>query len=73
MIMVEITDDMITEHFARHPSGDDTYSDASAYPYTFLQGFRDAEAGRDTPDNSWSMAEANAYRLGRFEFKSRSE
>ena len=71
MNMVRITDDLIVDHFAWHPSGDDQYSDASNYPYTFLKGYRDAEAGKDEPEPHYSIAEGNAYQLGRFEYNDR--
>jgi hypothetical protein len=71
MSVATITDDLIVEHFARHPSGDDQFSDAINYPYTFLKGYRDAEAGIEINEPHWSMAEGNAYRLGRFEYNDR--
>jgi hypothetical protein len=66
---ITITDELIIEHLALHPSGDDPYSDAANYRYTFLKGYRDAEAGKDEPESHYSMAEGNAYRLGQFEFE----
>lgn len=67
--MSQYSDDYIMEYLANHPTGDDPFSDGANYPYIFLQGYRDAEAQRaETLDKTWSMAEAAAYRLGRFEF-----
>lgn len=66
--LIEITDDLIVEHLARHPSGDDFYSDGANYPHTFLKGYRDAEKGIEQMEDHYSIAEANAYRLGQFEF-----
>jgi hypothetical protein len=62
-------DNLIVEYTSRHPKGDDPYSDAANYPYTFLKGYRDAEEGIPKQRNSnWSIAEANAYALGRYEY-----
>jgi hypothetical protein len=67
---IEVTDDLIVEHLAHHPSGDDSFSDAATHPYEFLKGYRDAEAGKpETMEDHWSIAVANAYRLGRFEWE----
>lgn len=68
--MGRITDDLIVEHLALHPLGDDQFSDAANYRSAFLKGYRDAEAGKDEPEPRYSIAEENAYRLGRFEFTS---
>jgi len=66
---VEITDDLIVDHVVNNPLGYDSCHDARNYPYTFLKGYRDAESGKMERDKEWSMAEANAYDLGRYEWE----
>jgi hypothetical protein len=61
-------DSFIVEYLARHPHGDDQFSDAAQYPYEFLKGYRDVEESRpETTEPTWSMAQGSAYRLGRYE------
>lgn len=69
---VEVTDDLIINHLVLNPAGHDDYGDARNYPHTFLKGYRDAESGIEDRSGSshWSMAEGNAYELGRYEYLS---
>ncbi len=65
-----MTDDYIIDYLAKHPTGYDPYCDAVNHPYEFLRGFRDAEAGNPGKyEANRSMAEANSYELGRFEYE----
>ena len=68
--MSRYSDSYVLDYLAHNPEGDDPYSDAIYHCYTFLQGFRDAEDGKpETLPDECSIAEAHAYRLGRYEYE----
>lgn len=66
---MRINDDYIVEYLAKHPTGEDPYSDAWHHPYEFLQGYRDAEQKITLDYPHHSMAQGYAYRLGRSEYE----